>query len=614
MPNLNQAIKKLFSKAALILGTTSIIILCCASIGHCQSTPVLPQEFSFLSLNSKALEINDTFTVDENTPSLTQLNLTKTGTILYIVPEKRLDANTNLKVIAEDTTEAEFYSLNDNAFFALVDPEKSYKIIQELIPSCSELTESFNLTQEEAICPDKIEIKLIDNLQIIQDTGINISPLNSFQIFKAQLDLSNNLLDIDTNLIATSQDTNNNNADQIALGDTIKDWKLCIKSRAKIKQKDTSSQCLFDNSTIDSIITFHNDFKNKTINSNDTASIIFPLLKGSFKKNKLEYIVQVIQSISPENNPKEIQQIDDVELLLEDNNYTIGFNLGEIGKSKTKVRKNIFNINTPLAFNKSLNKITFAVPKDKLELTLTPFNKDNFLILSQLSFSGESTSSSDFFDIILNNNINLKNEEQEEISNENETLQRAQTLIKEDMEIETFIPEGFNTTFSRTYSQIQQNIAPTVTDTGETIGIVNDKSRLDIEFAQPLNINDFTNKNNITLDFQKASKQLESNSNFNLQKNLSGFLIPPDFQPVLIEGYRATIRFFMTLALDSTETLNISYQELKTKDETPFANGFNFLFLPFGTYDTNIKFNGERENLFATNGVFIKEFEGTTQD
>ena len=88
-----------------------------------------------------------------------------------------------------------------------------------------------------------------------------------------------------------------------------------------------------------------------------------------------------------------------------------------------------------------------------------------------------------------------------------------------------------------------------------------------------------------------------------MQGNLSGFLLPPDFRPVIEDGYRAGITFTMTINLLNDETLKIIYTDLKTKDETPLTNFFSFSFLPFGEYDVDLGFDSDRVKLFQNEGV-----------
>ena len=45
------------------------------------------------------------------------------------------------------------------------------------------------------------------------------------------------------------------------------------------------------------------------------------------------------------------------------------------------------------------------------------------------------------------------------------------------------------------------------------------------------------------------------------------------------------------------------HSDLKTKEETPLTNFFEFSFLPEGTYAVNLIFNGEREKLFQKAGI-----------
>jgi hypothetical protein len=96
---------------------------------------------------------------------------------------------------------------------------------------------------------------------------------------------------------------------------------------------------------------------------------------------------------------------------------------------------------------------------------------------------------------------------------------------------------------------------------------------------------------------------LLNNALFNMQGSVSGFLLPPDFRPVLEGGYRAGVEFMMTINLTNNETLKIIYADLKTRDETPLTNFFNFSYLPLGIYDVKLGFDSDRTKLFQEGGV-----------
>ena len=73
---------------------------------------------------------------------------------------------------------------------------------------------------------------------------------------------------------------------------------------------------------------------------------------------------------------------------------------------------------------------------------------------------------------------------------------------------------------------------------------------------------------------------------------------------MLEDDYRATIQLSMTIKLKEDNSVNVVYQDIKTKDEVKVTNFFSFLFLPIGEYKANIKFDTDnREKLFQKAGL-----------
>ena len=127
MLNLNQVIRIIFI----------IIFLCPASYGQLELTT--PTEFQSLSVNARALEKDFEFTADElSSKNVQNLSLDKTGVILHLVPSPKIkNDKTKLIVISTDGKEENLFTFKDGTLFALVDPEKTYSVIQEITPDCS---------------------------------------------------------------------------------------------------------------------------------------------------------------------------------------------------------------------------------------------------------------------------------------------------------------------------------------------------------------------------------------------------------------------------------------------------------------------------------------------
>ena len=133
--------------------------------------------------------------------------------------------------------------------------------------------------------------------------------------------------------------------------------------------------------------------------------------------------------------------------------------------------------------------------------------------------------------------------------------------------------------------------------------MINNKSKADLSLSKGFSNIDLTDKTSpFSLLTEKPSVLLK-NKSFTKQGSITGFLSPPDFRPVLEDGYRATIKFSMTVALANSEALKIIYADLKTKDETPLVNFFSFSFLPLGKYEVDLKFDSDRTNLFEKAGL-----------
>jgi hypothetical protein len=162
---------------------------------------------------------------------------------------------------------------------------------------------------------------------------------------------------------------------------------------------------------------------------------------------------------------------------------------------------------------------------------------------------------------------------------------------------------------ARNYSFIEETIAPSVNEKGKPIEIINNKSKCDLSFSTIFDKNIAgTTGENISLTFDKASDIFNKENSFGSPFLFSGFLIPPDFRPVLEDGYRATIELkrIFNIKQDSKNKITLSYKDIKTNDETPLTNFFKFSFVPEGEYKATIKFDSNREELFSKVGLIKK--------
>lgn len=335
-------------------------------------------------------------------------------------------------------------------------------------------------------------------------------------------------------------------------------------------------------------------------------NLVFPLPLSIFNTLSFDYLFKYIKENKSENKPQEINQ-DSIQKFFLDNNFQIiSLNLGKILNLKTKIKKNLFKIETPLILDKPLNKTTFSIPFNNLEAITNPFSdKTKTGFLTNITFIGKEKNTPNLFNVSIENNI-LIGDLIEEMSAD-EAAVRLQTNNQNNLDILTFLPSGiYNLTFDRRYIATEKFTAPSVDEKGKPIEVINNKSKIDIIVSNKFNSLDLTIPNhNLPLEIENASKLFNSKE-FKNQLPLSGFLIPPDFRPVLEEDYRANIELFMTFTLSENENIRLTYSDLKTKDETKLTNFFNFSFLPEGNYNGKIRFNGDRQNIFQMAGLIEK--------
>lgn len=589
---------KLFIVCLLVIVSTFSVKETCS-----QTISDVPQEFKFASVNSKATEKDFEFTVDENSSSMVQnFVLDKTGFFLHIIPKPKLkDKNIQVKIIDEEGSEIEIFPFKDSSLFALLNPEKTYSIVKEIVPNCQELSSSFELEETSAICPDKVLVRVLPAIMIAEDTSINLNHEIPLQLFASKITFPQELVEDTFQIVKIkNQEESIDIPETINIANLTNFANLCIKSRTKTRTK-LPNTCLLDHPSVNTIVFFNNSFKNIK-NADSNLSLIFPLPKGEIRTLEQDILLEINQTVNPKDEATQINKSIKNSLFLEGFNITLNENIGKLNKQKTKFAKNIFNLNAPLEISKSLNKTTLSLPLDSLEGTIN-LGEDISPqpVLTKLQLQGLKDNLQELFLLTFPNNIILQNEEEE---NEN-ISQKLAFQTNENFEFDVYLPADiFNLILNRTYSLIEQNTAPSVNELGESIEVVNDKSRLDINFKKQFNAIDTTNSTSpISLKIKAPSKILEDKPIFNNLFLISGFLIPPDFRPVVEDNYRATILFSTFLPLTKEETLDINYSELKTKDEVKLTNFFKFSFLPQGIYNAKITFDGSREAIFKSTGI-----------
>ena len=604
MQNLNQAIKFLL--------LISIVLCCIKQNGLCQSAQ--PQEFQNLPITSRALTKSTMIVIDNNTRQNSQnIALDKTGFILHIIPKSK-DQSSKIKIISEDGKEVEIFDFTDGSIFALVDSEETYSIIQETKPNCTLLAKAFVFNETDTICPEKEEFKLLENIMISNDTDIAADLKTPSELYTVTLSLPEvNIFDETFKYVQISNEEEQagnlnieeSQPDIINTANLLKSGKICIVGALKSKSKPNIKTCTFENKNIQSIITYAGDFKNKIIQNNN-PNLVFSFLPATFSKLRHEAVFGIESTVKSSETEKEIDKKSKEKLFLENYTSDTNLNLGLISTQRTR-RKNIITLSSPIQFDKTLRKTKFNIPINQLEAIINPFSdKSNNSVLANIKISGKGDKSPDSFNISASNNVVIKNLAEPPEEEKKPRLLFQQEDIKQ-LKISTYIPDNiFGVTLSTLYSFVEQNISPSVDENGKSKDIINNKSKEDLILIKDFGNIDFSKiQSNINLKIEKASKLL-NNDLFNNQFTLSGFLIPPDSSPVVQPPYRATIELFMSIKLTNTDSVNILFSDIKTKDEVPSINFFKFSFLPSGTYETKVKFDGDRTKLFQAAGVIKK--------
>lgn len=610
MPNSNPAIKSSQNKRHHKHIWFYVILLPLILPALAQTQQSIPQEFSNLTINQRALEKTTEITVDETTSPVTQnLALDKTGLILHLQTSPKIkDNTTKIRIFSSDGEEVKTFNFIDGTIFALVDPDKTYSIIQEIQPKCNELISTFAFDPLTTVCPDKESFKLFDNIMLISDTSYMFMLRTPSEFYTVKLQLPDGTIQQEGNF----KNIEINNTDQITnssvnIASLLKQGDICLLGSTKSKTKFTASKCSFENKNVQSLLLFHNDFNEKTL-TNGNIDLIFSFLPNIFSNLTHEFLFNISETVKSEDIGPEITKTSSKKLFLENYTSTYNFNLGELKLAKTRIKKNIFKVTNPFLLDKTLNKTAIKIPFSDSEAVINPFtDKTIDSILTNLSIIGKEKKLPNSFNVSIDNNITLKNsQEPKEEEKPNTTTQTRQQTLQESefLTVSSLIPTGtYDLKLNRQFSYIEQNIAPTVDEKGKPKNIINNKSTLHLTLEKTFEDLDLNNPEaSLTLEAEKSANLLE-NKSFTSQLELSGFLIPPDFRPVVEEGYRATIELFMSIKLSADDSVSISYSDLKTKDEVPFTNFFKFSFLPKGVYQANIKFDADREKIFEMAGI-----------
>ena len=635
MLNLNQVIRtKVLKQLKLVFVVILFNLMFNFVCAQTQSLN-LPEEFQQLSINSRALEKSIEINVDNTTSQAAQnITLDKTGVILYLVASSKIKgSNTKIRVFSDNGEEFEVFSFSNNSVFALVDPINSYSIIQEVIPNCEQFTKTFNLESQNVICPDIEEYKILERVKISSDSVLKIRtntlkelymlPImlvvnteelkDDFQLVK--VDVPNSELQDISSLSGESSRENVNISSLLNKGD------VCVVGKTK---STTVSECSFTNSGVKTISKFRNGFGDKILQSNN-LNFVFSSPSNIFSTLNHEILFTFIEEKSSQNKSLNVSKDLSTNISLGNYNYSLFLNLGLIANTRTRIKKGIYALTTPLELNKLVNKISIKFPFDKLEGIINPFtDKNNDSVLTNISIGGNEKNNSARFKISLDNNVLIKNLAESSPSPTPEELRISKAValaqitepsstpvIKPDLgnvEITTFLPgKDFVVSLKRTYTSVEQDLAPSVDEMGKAIEIVNNKSKVELVLSNATATVDFASLSNmLELDLSKASELLKDRK-FTRQVTLSGLLIPPDFSPVLEDGYRATVELSMTIDLKDKNSVKIIYSDLKTKDETPLTNFFKFSFLSQGLYNAIVKFDADRKKIFLTAGILQAE-------
>lgn len=605
--------QKTFCNYLFLLLLILLQMLLSTSKGFCQTKLTIPNGFMNLSANSRAIEKDFKFTLDSGTNGATQnFTLDKTGVILHLVPAPKIkDSTTKLRIFSNDGKKIQTYDFIDGTVFALVDPQFTYSVFQEIVPDCSVINKALNLDPASTICPSLEMYKLYENIMISEDTSFKITLRVPSEFYSIPLSIPQNTQQLSSddfsNIKASVAELGNSsislNRSSVNIASLLNLGTLCFASKRKSAPKTEPVNCNFVNNNTGSIISYKNSFLNKDLLNQ--FNLVFSFVPGKFNALSHSYLFGYQEDVKSDNPPVEINASSPQKYFFENNTSDISINLGQISYVAKKNKKGTYVISTPITIDKVLNDSAVIIPLNKLDplINLT-FNNMTFeAVLSNISIASSETPASTY-NISIGNNVVIQN-----LIELDDAANRLQTSSEEGLFVSSYLPEKLsNLTLNREYTFVEQFRAPSVdSETGKAIEVVNNKSRADLTFTKKISNIDLVGQANLYTALIERPTILLNNKSFTQQGSVSGFIAPPDLRPVIESGYRSTIEFNMTLNLANSETLKILYADLKTKDETPLTNFFSFSYLPFGIYDGVLKFDSDRIKFFQNAGIVKTE-------
>ena len=332
----------------------------------------LPKQFNQVSINARALSKSFGFDVNESISEASQnLVLDQTGFILHLAPISKIKKNTSLKIISDLGEEVEtFKFIEDDTLFGIVDPEKTYSIVQEVVPSCEQLKSAFALESNNVLCPDKISFKILEKIMISKDTslGFKLKKTKKLYLLKAQIPENTEQLDLsEFNYVQIGSSTNE--ISMINVASLLETGKICFLSAKKKTDAEKLNKCSFQDKNIKSIIMFSgegNDFTDIDLLAGE-VNFLFPYV-GRFNKLLQHYIFEFSNGFAPED--EEPVTVDSSSLeshFFAGHEVMLNLNLGNILTDKTKIAKKIFSIDNAINIDRELKNISFQLPLDKIE-------------------------------------------------------------------------------------------------------------------------------------------------------------------------------------------------------------------------------------------------------
>ncbi len=704
------SIRQKQSKKNLFLLLIALLFLFSVRTGLAQTKGALPDELKFVPANTRAIEKTFDYTVDKaSSISTQQLVLDKVGFILHIQPVNKIkDKLIKLKIFSSDGIAVQTFNFKDDSIFAIVDPEKTYAIVQEINPQCDSLVKSFKFDPLVTICPDSVLIKLFDNIKLTESTSFKVPISTQTELYSVQLSLPKdikqittdfNFVDVHNTKTSSSGSLESLTNTMLNLASLLSFGDLCIVSSIKNGELKPTG-CSFNNPSIKSIITFNHGFKNnaycfeipssssssgklatsssglisniqsvysspedivsssgsfslpycssgsltcelgksfclnvlegipkcQNVNGLDVAGcltksvfyqnlqleeksfeqpyLILPFLPKTFTMLNHNVILNISKNTKPINQPKEIDKDSQQKLFSDSYTFSLILDIGSISTLTSSLNRTTFSILTPVVINQELNKTIFELDQSRIETEIFPFsNAKKSSVLTSINVQGANKGNLTKFGISVNNNVLVMNlQDSESSKNQNLSFQvSANDNVKDKFQIQTYLPAiKSDVSVEEQYTFVEQDVVSMIDEKNKTTDVVTNKSKseiivtklfMDLELFSP-----------IAFDLQKPSILLDDGQ-FKSQFKASGILSPPSFNPIIEDGYRATITLSMLFMIDKDSTITWLYSDLKTKDENIFSNVFNFSFLPSGIYKCNIQFVGDREKLLLKSGA-----------